>query len=227
MNAPSGPVRRITGAGLVLGGDDVETNRILPTRFARHPTADVLGRCAFADDRLRATAAGAVHPFEDPRHAGASTLVTGRNFGCGPHGHAALALRHWGVRAIAGAGFGEAFRDDCTAIGLPCVELDVADAAELAELVTAEPRRELVVDLDRATLRAGTWSRPAGIPAAARSVFVDGRWEVLTELVADPGEIVTVTDRLPYLAAFGYASRPLSVLCAGPMAQMRDDDTGP
>ena len=75
----SGPLLVVTGAGLPVRGDDIDTDRIMPARFLRAVSFEGLERHLFEDDR----AARPDHPFNDARYNGAVFLVVNRNFGCG------------------------------------------------------------------------------------------------------------------------------------------------
>ena len=63
----------ITGRGLPLRGDDLDTDRIMPARFLRAVTFEGLEQHLFEDDR----SADPKHPFNDTRYHGASILVAG------------------------------------------------------------------------------------------------------------------------------------------------------
>ena len=75
----AGPVTRVTGRGLALRGDDIDTDRIMPARFLKAVSFEGLERHLFEDDR----AADPRHAFGDPRYTGASILIVNANFGCG------------------------------------------------------------------------------------------------------------------------------------------------
>ncbi len=60
-------ITSVTGRGLPLRGDDLDTDRIMPARFLRAVTFEGLEQHLFEDDR----AANPAHPFNDPRYAGA------------------------------------------------------------------------------------------------------------------------------------------------------------
>ncbi|MGB3300818.1 MAG: isopropylmalate isomerase, partial [Phormidesmis sp.] len=75
----SSQVHTVSGPGLPLVGNDVDTDRIIPARFLRAVTFDGLGEQVFADDRKQL----ADHPFNQTRYRGAKVLVVNRNFGCG------------------------------------------------------------------------------------------------------------------------------------------------
>src|SRR6516164_3727905 len=137
-------IEKITGRGIPLLLDDIDTDRIIPARYLRCVTFEGLGEHAFEDDRRQMPN----HPFDDPRFRGASVLIVGRNFGCGSsREHAPQALMRWGIKAIVGESFGEIFFGNCTANGIPCVSVSPGDAKKLAEAVTADPALPLFVDL--------------------------------------------------------------------------------
>jgi len=92
-------ITRVTGRGLPLRGNDLDTDRIMPARFLRAVTFEGLERHVFEDDR----AADPKHAFNDPRFTGASILVVNRNFGCGSsREHAPQGLARFGIKAIVG-----------------------------------------------------------------------------------------------------------------------------
>ena len=48
---PSGSITQVSGTSVVVRGDDIDTDRIIPARFLKCVTFDALGPAAFADDR--------------------------------------------------------------------------------------------------------------------------------------------------------------------------------
>jgi len=105
------PLEKITsvaGRGVHVPGSDIDTDRIIPARFMKCVTFDGLGEYAFYDERFDADGKQKPHPINDPRYAGASILLAGRNFGCGSsREHAPQALYRHGIRAVLAESFAE------------------------------------------------------------------------------------------------------------------------
>jgi 3-isopropylmalate/(R)-2-methylmalate dehydratase small subunit len=192
-------ITAVTGRALVLRGDDIDTDRIMPARFLRAVTFDGIETHLFEDDRAAARTQGLVHPFDTPAAGIASVLVVGRNFGCGSsREHAPQAIVRWGIRAIVGESFAEIFFSNATALGLPCVQASPADVSALAEQVAAAPGRAVAVDLESGRIACGDRSWPVALPESARTAFLSGTWDATAMLTADFDEIRAVAARLHY-----------------------------
>src|SRR5262245_51275933 len=141
----------IEGRALPLRGDDIDTDRIIPARYLRAISFDGLEKFVFEDDRKeagKAGGAGGVHPFDDPRFAGASVLLVQRNFGCGSsREHAPQAIHRWGIAVIVGESFSDIFFGNSSVIGLPCVTANRTDIEGLMARVDANPSLAVRVDL--------------------------------------------------------------------------------
>ena len=97
---PNGTINSVSGRTVVLRGNDIDTDRIIPARFLKCVTFDGLGEQVFADDRCEQDGQ---HPFDRSEHQGAAILIVNRNFGCGSsREHAPQALMRWGIRAVVG-----------------------------------------------------------------------------------------------------------------------------
>jgi 3-isopropylmalate/(R)-2-methylmalate dehydratase small subunit len=196
---------RITAQAVVLPGNDIDTDRIIPARFLRCVTFDGLGEHAFEDDRKQLAQAGRTHAFDDPARREAQILVVGRNFGCGSsREHAPQALMRWGkgIRAVVGESFAEIFFGNCVAMGIPCLVLAASDLQRLGAAVEADPKLEVNVDLDARQVRFGSSVLPATIPEGPREQLASGRWDTTGELIEGRAQIEQTAARLPYFAGW-------------------------
>jgi 3-isopropylmalate/(R)-2-methylmalate dehydratase small subunit len=193
----------ITGRGIPLRGNDIDTDRIIPARFLRCVTFDGLGEHVFADDRKQLGTQGKVHPFDDSRFAGAEILVVGSNFGCGSsREHAPQAIAKWGIKAIVGVSFSEIFFGNTVAMGMPCLRISAADAEHLQSAIDKDPRETITVDLESVEVRFDGKVIPASIVDGPRKQFVTGQWDAMSELLAGRAQVQETAKRLPYVAHF-------------------------
>ena len=193
----------IAGRAVVLRGDDIDTDRIMPARFLKAVSFDGLEAHVFEDDRRAASAAGARHPFDDAARAGAQVLLVNRNFGCGSsREHAPQALARWGIRAVVGESFSEIFFSNAAALGVPCVSVPPDAAAALMALVERDPAAAVTVDLEALVVRSGHVEAACAMPEAARNAFLSGTWDATALLTADFDAVRRAAARLPYIAGF-------------------------
>ena len=193
----------ITGRALVLRGDDVDTDRIMPARFLRSVSFDGLEQHVFEDDRRALAGAGRTHPFDRTENRAATVLLVNRNFGCGSsREHAPQGIARWGIKAVVGESFAEIFFANATALGVPCVTVSADDAQALMRAVEAEPGIQLAVDVAALEVRAGAVAADAAMPASAREAFLSGTWDATAMLTADYDVVRAAAARLPYIAGF-------------------------
>ena len=92
---------KVTGRGIPLPGDDIDTDRIIPARYLREITFETLGQYAFFDARFDEKGGKKDHPLNDPRFVGGTILIVNRNFGCGSsREHAPQSLMRMGIAAF-------------------------------------------------------------------------------------------------------------------------------
>jgi 3-isopropylmalate/(R)-2-methylmalate dehydratase small subunit len=195
----------IKGQGIVLHGNDIDTDRIIPARYLRTVTFEGLGEHVFEDDRAQLKQQGRVHPFDEAKFRDASVLLVNKNFGCGSsreHAPQAIARWHKGIRAIVGESFAEIFFGNCVSLGVPCVVADAASVEALQKAVTADPAAAVTVDLKDKVVSVGALRVPVRIPEGVRQQFLDGRWDTTGELLANREAIVALAKKLPYLSGF-------------------------
>ena len=171
---------RIAGTAVAVDGNNIDTDRIFPARHMLCVTFEGLGRHAFEDDRRQS------HPFDDPARAGARVLLVDRNFGCGSsREHAPQALMRWnkGIAAIVGESFAQIFFGNCVALGIPCVTASPDDLKRLKSAVAGDASLDVLVDLEKNEVRAGSLSIPVSMPESARRQLLTGRWDSTAELL--------------------------------------------
>lgn len=191
-------VKTVSGRGIPLVGNDIDTDRIIPARFLRCVTFDGLGQQVFADDR---TQLNGQHPFDLPQHQGAKVLVVNGNFGCGSsREHAPQAIAKWGVSAIVGESFAEIFFGNCVAIGIPCVTADPSVTKQLQTLISNNPQLDVTVNLEALQVRCGEFTAPVAISSGVCQMFVSGTWDACGQLVDQAEKIQTTAAKLPYVA---------------------------
>jgi 3-isopropylmalate/(R)-2-methylmalate dehydratase small subunit len=192
-------ISSVSGRGIPLRGDDIDTDRIMPARFLRAVSFEGLERHLFEDDR----AADPSHPFNGDRYRGGSILVVNTNFGCGSsREHAPQGLARLGVRAIAGESFSEIFQGNAAMLGIPCFVAAHRDIDRLQALVEEAPATPIEADVDSGTIRAGALRIEAALPSSLRDGFLTGRWNPTAMLLDRFEEVRRVADRLPYLSGF-------------------------
>jgi 3-isopropylmalate/(R)-2-methylmalate dehydratase small subunit len=195
----------VRGPALAVRGHDIDTDRIIPARFLKCVVFDGLGAHVFEDDRAQERARGNVHPFDDPRHAGARILLVNRNFGCGSsREHAPQAIMRWGsgIGAIVGESFAEIFFGNCVALGIPCLTADAVAIGQLMDLCARDPAAPFEVDLPKREVRAGTLTVRVDMPEGARQQLIDGRWDSTGELLAATADVRRVAAGLPYFTGW-------------------------
>jgi 3-isopropylmalate/(R)-2-methylmalate dehydratase small subunit len=197
---PLGPISSVSGSTVVLPGDDIDTDRIIPARFLKCVSFDGLGAQAFADDRSELKGD---HPFDRPEHQGASILLANRNFGCGSsREHAPQALMRWGIRAIVAESYAEIFFGNCLALGIPCLGAEHSVMLAIQAAATAEPSRQFQLDVAAASLSDGQQSWPLELGSGPRQMLLSGQWNGTAQLIANASALEATAARLPYLGSF-------------------------
>ena len=197
---PHGSIDQVRGRAVMLRGDDIDTDRIIPARFLKCVSFEALGDQVFEDDRLEL---GGSHPFDLKVHQGASILVVNDNFGCGSsREHAPQALMRWGVRALIGQSFADIFYGNCLALGIPCATAAFAQIDALQQAVAVEPSQSWVFNLQAQQLTSAAGSWDLQIESGPREMLLSGRWDATSQLVAQDAALKRTMADLPYLNDF-------------------------
>jgi 3-isopropylmalate/(R)-2-methylmalate dehydratase small subunit len=195
-------ITSITGRGVCVPGNDIDTDRIIPARFMKCVTFDGLGEFLFYDVRKNADGTDKPHPLNEARFKGATVLLSGANFGCGSsREHAPQAIQKYGFKAVIAENFAEIFFGNCTTLGMPCATASREDIAKIAAAIEKDPRTEIVVDVVKQEIRFDGQTVKAEVRAAARDALIFGRWDAIGELLDGMGDMKAKAAKLPYLAA--------------------------
>ena len=197
---------KITGAqgrGLVVRGDEIDTDRIIPARFLKTITFDGLEHHLFEDDRKQLKERGQLHAVDRPEFQGAAIMFVGSNFGCGSsREHAPQAIARWGIKAIVGVSFAEIFAGNSTMIGLPLATATPDDVERLMAAVEADPSVTCRLDLESRTATAGTTTVPVSMSDSVRAALMSGDWDATSLLVSDYQQVEKVAASLPYVSGW-------------------------
>ncbi|NJN72495.1 MAG: 3-isopropylmalate dehydratase small subunit [Limnothrix sp. RL_2_0] len=194
----SSEIKQVSGKGIALRGNDIDTDRIIPARFLKCVTFDGLGEEVFADDRQQTKGS---HPFDQAQFQGANILAVNNNFGCGSsREHAPQALLKWGIEAIVGESFAEIFFGNCLANGVPCLTTDQATVEAFQAQMEANPTATSTVNLETLEISCGDWTGKVSLDEGARQALLGGTWDSCGQLVAGKEEIAVTAKNLPYLA---------------------------
>ena len=143
-------VREVRGRAVPLDRSDVDTDQIIPSDWLKQVERTGFEKGLFAEWR------------DDPgfvlnrdEYAGACIMVAGPNFGTGSsREHAVWAIQQHGFEAVISPRFGDIFRNNATKNGLVPVVVPEAIAEQLLRAIEADPRLEIVVDVERRVIEA-------------------------------------------------------------------------
>ena len=148
--------------GLVAPLDraNVDTDAIIPKQFLKSIRRTGFGPNLFDEWRYldhgepgQDNSARPLNPdfvLNQPQFAGASILLTRKNFGCGSsREHAPWALQQFGFRAVVAPSFADIFFNNCFKIGLLPIALTEDEVDALFQAVERQPGFQLTVDLEQ------------------------------------------------------------------------------
>jgi len=192
-------ITEVTGRGIHVPGDDIDTDRIIPARFMKCVTFDGLGEYLFHDVRFDEDGNQKVHSLNDPAYQNASIIISGSNFGCGSsREHAPQSIYRAGFRAVIAGNFAEIFFGNSINLGMPCLSMNDPDRKKLADLVEGNSRTELKIDLIASKLRSESLVLPFTLRDGARDSLLHGMWDPLEELIEANTEIERISESLIY-----------------------------
>jgi 3-isopropylmalate/(R)-2-methylmalate dehydratase small subunit len=149
------PFRTHTGKVAPLLRANVDTDQIIPKQFLKRIEKTGFGEFLFYDWRRNSDGTpDPEFPLNQPRYAGASILVAGKNFGCGSsREHAVWALDNFGFRAVIAPAFADIFANNCVQNGVLTVVLSEDQVAEIGRRAEQNTGYQLTIDLGKCQLK--------------------------------------------------------------------------
>ncbi|MDB2263061.1 3-isopropylmalate/(R)-2-methylmalate dehydratase small subunit [Halorubrum ezzemoulense] len=191
-------ITEVSGTGVPIPGDDVDTDQILPAQFMKEVTFDNMADYLFYDARRDEDGEFNDHPLN--RFEGASIAVVNSNFGCGSsREHAPQAMMRWGVDGVVGESYAEIFRDNCKSLGIPAVTADHETVVELQEWIEANPDGDIEVDVERETVTYGDTVIDVEVDDAMREALVEGIWDTTALMYSNRSKVDETVADLPYV----------------------------
>jgi 3-isopropylmalate/(R)-2-methylmalate dehydratase small subunit len=146
-----------TGRVALMDRANVDTDQIIPKQFLKRIERTGFGQFLFYDWRYREDGSAAPDfELNRPEYAGASILITRRNFGCGSsREHAPWALEDYGFRVLIAPSFADIFFNNCFKNGMLPVILDEKTVGDLFARAAASRGYQLTVDLEACSITDG------------------------------------------------------------------------
>jgi 3-isopropylmalate/(R)-2-methylmalate dehydratase small subunit len=148
------PFTKHTGLVAAMDRANVDTDQIIPKQFLKRIERTGFGQFLFYDWRFLDDGKTPNPQFElnRPEIAGASILLTQRNFGCGSsREHAPWALEDYGFRVVIAPSFADIFYNNCFKNGMLPIRLDEATVGDLFQRAS-KPGYHLTIDLNECTI---------------------------------------------------------------------------
>jgi len=192
-------VTEVSGTGIPIRGNDIDTDQIIPARYLKAVTFEGLGQFAFFDQRYDDEDNPKDHPMNEDRYRDASIMVVNSNFGCGSsREHAPQALMRWGIDALIGESFAEIFAGNCLALGVPTVTAEAEDVRDLQNWIEEYPDEEIEIDVAAETVHFDDRTVPVTVDDGQRKALVDGIWDTTALMQSNAEAIEATAADLPY-----------------------------
>jgi 3-isopropylmalate/(R)-2-methylmalate dehydratase small subunit len=149
------PFRTHRGRVAPLDRINVDTDQIIPKQFLKRIERTGFGQFLFYDWRFAADGKkSGDFILDEPRYAGASILLAGKNFGCGSsREHAVWALADFGFRVVISSSFADIFANNSTKNGFLTVRLSDDEVGELMRRACEVDDYQLTIDLEQCEVR--------------------------------------------------------------------------
>lgn len=169
-------------------GDDVDTDVIIPARYLNTSVAAELAEHCMED-------------IDKDFHKNVQNddfIIAGDNFGCGSsREHAPQAIKRAGYEAVIAESFAEIFYGNSSVLGLVCITMPKAEISEFASYIEKNPDTEVIIDIEKAEIKAGDKIYKAGIKPALQKSLLDGTYDTIYELMKNKDKIEEMDKNLP------------------------------
>jgi 3-isopropylmalate/(R)-2-methylmalate dehydratase small subunit len=184
------PFGSFTSALIPLPAENVDTDQIVPARYLKVTDKDGLREALFHDWRYDGDGGLKEPLFVMDRLAMADRqiLLVGDNFGTGSsREHAPWALVAWGIRAVISTSFADIFKSNALKNGLLPIVVDPEKHRQLFELIEAQQRVAVTVDLEAQVVHLpGDEDLPFDVDPFARQMLLAGTDEMGWLLAREP-----------------------------------------
>jgi 3-isopropylmalate/(R)-2-methylmalate dehydratase small subunit len=179
-----------TSALIPLPAENVDTDQIVPARYLKVTDKNGLRDALFHDWRYDPDG-GLKEPLfvmDRPAMADRKILLVGDNFGTGSsREHAPWALVAWGIRAVISTSFADIFRSNALKNGLLPIVVDPEKHRQLFELIEAQPRVTVTVDLEAQVVHLpGDEDLPFDVDPFAKKMLLAGTDEIGWLMAREP-----------------------------------------
>jgi 3-isopropylmalate/(R)-2-methylmalate dehydratase small subunit len=191
-------ITAVSGPGVPIPGDDIDTDQILPARFLKEVTFENMADYLFYDARRNDDGAFNDHPLNE--YTGANIAVVNTNFGCGSsREHAPQAMMRWGIDGVVGESFAEIFRDNCKSLGIPAATADHETVTDIQAWVSEHPDGDIEIDVEAETVTYGDTTVDVEIDDAMREALVEGIWDTTALMYSNLSKVEATAADLPYV----------------------------
>ena len=191
---------KVSGTGVYVEGNDIDTDRIIPARFLKCVTFDELGPALFYDVRFDTEGNSKDHVLDQQAYKGAEILISDANFGCGSsREHAPQAIQKFGLKAVIAESFAEIFHGNCTTLGIPCIVMQSEERQKLVALIQADPEADIIVDLEAVKVICANNIFNITMKQSAREAFLSASYDPLDNLLTAGDEIAATASKLGYV----------------------------
>ncbi|MDE0759292.1 MAG: 3-isopropylmalate dehydratase small subunit [Pseudomonadales bacterium] len=190
-------ITKMSGRGIYVQGNDIDTDRIIPARYLKCVTFDELGPALFYDERFYDSGESKGHVLDMPQFKGAEFIISDANFGCGSsREHAPQAIQKFGFKAVIAESFAEIFHGNCTTLGIPCLIMAKDARSALADLVQDNPQEEMFFDIETMQIIMLNQTFGFTMKESVREAFLSASYDPLDELMQNAEAVALVAARL-------------------------------